>query len=203
MNATIRARLLVLALAACQPVGGFESGEDRPTRLGSTSVTVDSIRPIEEEIELFRASLPEHPTTVSGGAASVDELLEAFVAAVNRGDGRRLAELTLTRAEFAYFYYPHTRYTRPPYELSPALVWYRLASRSSRGASRLTTTFESRELQLRGSSCASPEALGDGRLHDCLATVLDADGRWVDVRIFGRILERDGRYKFVSLGNEL
>lgn len=197
--------LLVVSLMACQPVdgnGGAGSGAGAAGAGGAATV-VDSIRSIDEEVRLFRATLPEHPERLTGGEPSIDALVAVFVAAVNAGDTTTLAALAVTRAEFAYFQYPYSRYASPPYELSPALVWYRLQGRSSRGLTRLLATYEGRDLEISGAVCEDPEPAGSGRLHMCALTVRDADQQWIRVRLFDRILERNGRYKILSFANEL
>jgi hypothetical protein len=185
---------------ACPPADGH--GTDAENAAAAATV-VDSIRPLAEELRLFRATLPDHPDRLSAGASSIDELVGALVTAVNAGDAEGVARLALTRSEFAYFHYPHTRFTSSPYELSPALVWYQLVNHSGRGMTRLFTTFESRHLLVGDTTCEDPAPFGAGWVHDCIATVLDANNEWVDVRIFGSILERDGRFKFVSFANDL
>lgn len=205
-RARVPSFLLVVLLAACQQVDGHAepgASDAGAPGTGAAATVVDSIRSIDEEVRLFRATLPEHPTRLKGGEPSIDALVAVFVAAVNAGDTTALAALAVTRAEFAYFQYPYSRYTSPPYELSPALVWYRLQSRSSRGLTRLLAASEGRGLEVSGAACQDPEPAGSGRLHLCALTVLDDDGRWIRVRLFDQILERDGRYKVVSFANEL
>ena len=194
--------LLVLALApaACAPADGSAPAttDHRPSH-------IDSIRPIEEELRRFRATLPAIPDRLSGGAGSLEDLVEAWAAAANRADANALAALAVDRAEFATFYYPHTRYIREPYELSPALVWFQLTNRSSRGLTRLLRTFQGTPIEVHGVRCAgAPKPMGAGLLHGpCAVTVADATGDLVDVRLFGPILERDGSFKFLSYENVL
>lgn len=197
----------VILTAACQPIDGAMNGAvdgaGAEDSIGGASTVVDSLRPIEAEVAEFRATLTEHPEQLSGGSASLDALIVAFVDAVNRGDAAALHELALSRAEFAYFHYPHTHYTRPPYELSPALVWYRMSNRSAQGLTRILRTFEVAELRVEGVSCAAPDPWGTSVVHSCTVSVRDANGELVDVQLFGPVLERDGRFKFLSLANEL
>lgn len=194
--------LLVLGLApaACDPADG-----SAPAAADHRPVHIDSIHPVEEELRRFRATLPAIPDRPTGGAGSLEDLVEAWAAAVNRADANALAALAVDRAEFATFYYPHTRYTREPYELSPALVWFQLTNRSSRGLTRLLRTFQDAPIAVHGVRCAgAPKPMGAGLLHGpCQVTVADAAGGLVDVRLFGPVLERDGRFKFLSYENEL
>jgi hypothetical protein len=203
----LAALLLGLSLGGCQLADGAgartEEGAETDREAQPRPTVVDSIRPLEEEVARFRAALPEHPERLSGGEASLEALVDALVAGVNRGDQPALAALAVTRSEFAYFHYPYTHYTRPPYELAPALVWYRLGNRSGKGMARLLATFEHTPLEVGSLSCEDPKPAGAARLHDCSVTVRDADGDWVQVQLFGSVLERDGRYKLLSFANDL
>lgn len=204
---TLRSAILLAYCAAA--TAGCETAEGRPKAAevarARTPVYVDSIRPIEDEIRRFRDSLDREPAMLSGGASSLDALAQAIVHAINTGDRTALAGLAVDRAEFAYFYYPHSPYTEPPYELSPALVWFQLTSRSSRGLTRLLQTFAHRELLVRGIRCAAePEAAGEAViLAGCATLIQDADGQWVPMALFGRVMERDGRFKVLSYANAL
>lgn len=203
------AALVVLTTVSCEVAEG--RGEDRKTaeHAGTEHVRppvhVDSIRPIEEEVRRFRATLDREPIALSGGTDSLAGLVAALADAVNAADPDALARLAVDRSEFAFFYYPHTPYTRPPYELSPALVWFQLTNRSQRGMARLLAMFETRPLVTGEARCdGEPEPAGAGAVHtDCRVPVLDADGGWVEVALFGRVLERDGRFKILTYANGL
>lgn len=201
--AAVVSAVMLVTVAACQPIDGAVDREDPHGDSGAVSTVVDSIRPVEDEVARFRATLTEHPQRLSDGAGSVDALVGMFVDAVNQGDAAGLHALALSRSEFAYFHYPYTHYTRPPYELSPALVWYRMSNRSAQGLTRLLRTFDGRELRVEAMTCTAPDSAGSGVVHSCAVNVPDIHGKTVEVRLFGPVLERDGRFKFVSLANEL
>jgi hypothetical protein len=173
---------------------------------------VDSILPIEEALRRFRRGLEQPPDTLSGGAPSLKALIGAFVHSLERRDSSALARLLVSRAEFAYLVYPHTPYTKPPYTQDPALVWTRIVLEGSSGARRLWQRFSGRTLGYRGYLCpAPPERQGPNRIWSGCRLLLapSSEGRAsndstvVGIRLFGPILERAGRYKFVSLANDL
>ena len=166
---------------------------------------VDSILPIEEEIRRFRATVAEAPDRLEGGEASRDELVARFVTAVEAADTLELRDLLVTRAEFAYLYYPHTMYTRPPYELSPALLWFQIETGSSQGFSRMMDAFAGRPLEWTGYRCApEPRLEGENRVwQECRILLAPAEGEPSEAALFGSILERSGVFKFVSYSNEL
>jgi hypothetical protein len=192
----------LLSLAGCDvlPDGGTRTAaaEPAPTR-------VDSILPIEEELHRFRAALPDTATSLAGGAASIDALLDLFTHALEARDVAALRELVMTPAEFAWLYYPHTRFTARPYELSPAIVWFQLENYGSRGLNRALARYGGRPLRHAGHSCpVPPEAEGDNRiLGGCVIRHIGETGDTADVSLFGRIIERDGRFKFINYANRL
>lgn len=202
----IAARLtLALVAATVSFVACGEAGA-RAMAVGGERVPahVDSLLPIEEEVRRFRATLDRPPRELRGGAESLESLVAAVAAAVNAGDENALRALTVDRAEFAYFYYPYTIYVRPPYELGPGLVWFQLVNQSSRGVNRLERTFATRRLEPAGVVCHRWEPAGRGRvLSDCRMSVRADDGGRVDVRLFSRVLERDGTFKVLSYANDL
>jgi hypothetical protein len=190
---------LVALLAGC-------GADPAPGEDALPPVHVDSLFPMEEEIRRFRADLPEAPDRLGDGAAtSIDELVARFAAALESADTAVLRMLVITRAEFAYLYYPFTRYTAKPYELSPALVWFQLQQNGEKGISRALRAFAGRPLGLGGFSCpAEPVVEEANRLRDgCVLRLRAADGSDVEKRLFGTILEREGRFKFLSYSNDL
>ncbi len=204
--------LPLLVLAACAGGDGPPDARSVVEAEARTPVHVDSIFPIEEEIRRFREGMT--PTDeLSGGAASREALVDALLRGLEAADAEGVAGLALTRTEFAYLYYPYTIYTAPPYELSPALVWFQQQNRSSRGLTRLLQRYAGKPLFDTGFSCPDDgEPFGPGRIwHGCTVLGLvteevaepGAPTGAVEERLFGSILRVGDRYKFVSFSNEL
>jgi hypothetical protein len=191
---------LLLVLGAGQPA---PAPQQDPAPDAYTTV-VDSIFPIEEELRRFRSGL-EEVTSLADGASSRDELVERFLVALERGDTTALAPLLLTRAEFAYLYYPHTVYTRPPYELSPGLLWFQMENLTSRGLTRMLKTFGGRALNADGYVCEEPPSSeGPGQVwSECRIVLAPPSGERTTVRLFGSILGQGGRFKFVTYSADL
>jgi hypothetical protein len=203
-------RYLFSALAVITIVAfsGCSSGSAAAEAAAGEPVTtgvVDSIFPIEEEIRRFRATLAEHPQALDETAPSREALVARFVAALEATDTAELRRMALTRAEFAYLYYPTTQFAQPPYELNPALVWYRLESYSSRGLVRALDRFGGRPLRVTGHACdAAPLVQGGNRVwHGCVLHARDAADRQVSLSLLGPVLEREGRFKLLSYANGL
>jgi hypothetical protein len=183
---------LVLVLAgtpfqACRPAGAGAPGH-----------------PHDAELAKFRAGLV-HPVNLTGGAASQDELVMQFVRALETRDTAALVRMHLTRAEFAWFYYPTNPQSRPPYNLSPELMWFLEHGSSEKGVSRLLDERAGASLGVLSYRCdAVTSRQGDNTLiGPCLLRRATAAGDTIDERLFGLILERGGRYKFVSYANKL
>jgi hypothetical protein len=193
-------QLILTSIALCLVAAGC--GNDGKAVRAEAPVHVDSVLAREAELTRFRAGLAE-PIALTGGAKSRDALVRSFVRALETRDSTGLAELLMTRAEFAYMYYPTQPEAQPPYNLSPGLMWFMLEGRSRRGLSQAWQLRGGRPMQFAGYSCATKLSQGNNVVWTG-CTVRRQDGtRTVEDALFGPILERDGRYKFVSYSNKL
>ncbi len=167
-------------------------------------VHVDSLFPAEEELRRFREGL-EEPAGLRGGVGSRDGLVDTLIRSLEAADTAAVAVLAIDQAEFAWFYFPHSIYTAPPYELPPGLVWFQSQNRTSRGLTRLLRNYAGKSLYYSGYTCPDEgESWGEGRIwHGCTVLGELPSGERVEERLFGSILEVDGRFKFVSFSNEL
>jgi hypothetical protein len=199
----MRALVAALGLVAAAGCTAGEAADEIGERQARAPVHVDSIFPIEEEVRRFAAA---HGTaeSLAGGAESLPELVRHFTAAANRGDADAIRTFVVTRAEFGSLHYPHTQFTRPPYEMTPALVWFQLENRSGRGIIRLLRWVEGAELETGAVRCDPFQPHGSGRLWTgCMVDVRQADGSVGPMRLFGPVLEHGGRFKLLSATNEL
>jgi hypothetical protein len=191
--AALAAAMLVACSTAPPP-------EPAPTSQG----VVDSILPIEEEVRRFLETVDSVPVTLRHGASSIETLVRRFLRAVETRDTLAFARLVLQRDEFIGLYYPHTDFTGPPYSLSPALLWFQMQNRSSRGMTRLLQRDGGHAIKVRSVSCP-PAARHEGpnRLWEgCLVEVTDSAGAARGRRLFGTIIERARTFKFLTLANE-
>jgi hypothetical protein len=197
----------VLVAATCGGEAGTAGTAGTAAEAGApaTGRVVDSVFPIAEEIRRFQATLADTPVALSEGAPTLDLLVERFLGAVERADTAALRPLVLSRAEFGVLYYPHTRFTERPYELSPSLLWFQVQNGQSRGLTRLFQRLAGRDLRRHGYRCEDePRAEGPNRVWEECRVVLEGAGAdTASLRLFGTVLERDGVFKFVSLANEL
>jgi hypothetical protein len=191
--------LLVLAVACERPA--TPSAERAP----STAGVVDSALPIDTLLARFRATVTDTPTALGGGERSPEGLTRALLGALQAQDTATLQRLVLSRAEFAWLYYPHTRFTRPPYELGPELLWLQMGMASEKGIVRLIRRYGGSPLRFEALTCPdSALAEGPNRVTTgCRVRFAVGDSAARELGLFGSLLQRDGRYKFVSYANEL
>ncbi|HEX5632144.1 MAG TPA: hypothetical protein VFX50_02915 [Gemmatimonadales bacterium] len=200
-------RPIAFALGLAALVAACSSGERAPARADSAAAAkpqvVDSILPIEEHLRRFRKGLPE-VAALEGGAASDTALVRDFLAAVAARDSSALSRLVLSRAEFAWLYYPAHLYARPPYELDPGTSWTLMQGNSAKGFVRILRDYGGKELRYVTHGCA-PAGTVQAPVEEWNAceVAVRVDGALVTKRMFGSIVRLDGRYKFVSYANDL
>lgn len=168
------------------------------------AVRGDSMLPMDTMIARFQARLPEVAGLTADAPGSIEELIGRFGAAVSGGRVEDLRALTMSAAEFAYVYFPTSAYSRAPYAQPPEVNWLLLEQNSLKGQNRLMRAFGGRPLRVEGYRCtAEPRVEGENRIHEeCLVRVAAA-GDAAEIRLFGSLIERDGRFKLMSLTNRL
>lgn len=193
------------ALAAC---GGFDA--DAPGSAASASnappgSVVDSALPMPELLRRLQARAGARPESLSGGARSRDGLIRRFVQDLARSDTASLAGATLTLAEFAWLYYPDHPYSAPPYDMPPEIAWIQYQANGTQGWRRLRAEMMGRPLRLLGHECREPAARwGENRQWtNCVVRLLRDGQDTVRAELFGSIVERSGRFKFVTYANKL
>lgn len=218
------------AAAACSPARDESPTLNAADSLRADSVTrarqdsinrtlpgyvVDSILPVEEELQRFRLAIARKErarggtdagapvTTLVGGTRSRDALVRKFISALATNDSSALREMSLTAREFADLVYPESPYTHPPYRQSPALVWNQIRNPSSSGLTRLLRRIGGTRLEYVSHSCdRSPDHQGANVIWaGCTVRIVDQNRDTTSQRLFGSIIERDGTYKFVSYSN--
>jgi hypothetical protein len=183
------------------------AGCDRPDARAESAPArgvVDSAVPREEALRRFTEGLPPADSLV-GGAESRDELVAEFMEALADADTAALVGLAVTRSEFAHLYYPTSPRGKPPYDLEPGVMWFMLVQQRDRGLSRALELYGSTPVSLIDYDCgerASRE--GENVVYGpCTVRWKGVAGDTLSVRLFSQILERGGRFKFLSYGNRL
>ena len=219
-----RIRLLLLA-AIITAVGCLPSKEERERKIAADSAradsinvarqdsinraapgyVIDSILPVEETIRRFRAAVGGEPVTEFASASrSKEALVRRFMKALAAGDSADLRGMVLSAREFADLVYPESPYTHPPYRQSPALVWNQIQNPSASGFTRLVRRLGSQPLRYMDHRCdAKPDRQGRNLIWThCFVRLRNSDEPATSHRLFGSIIQRDGKFKIVSYKNE-
>jgi hypothetical protein len=210
----------ILAAAACLP-----SGEERERQIAADSArvdsmnrarqdsinraspayVVDSILPVEEEIRRFRAAIGgETVTGLAGSSLSRETLVGRFMKALAADDSADLRAMALNAREFADLVYPESPYTHAPYRQSPALVWNQIQNPSASGFTRLVRRLGNQPLRYVDHNCdAEPDRQGRNLIWtNCFVRLRSPNEPATSHRLFGSIIQRNGKFKIVSYKNE-
>jgi hypothetical protein len=142
-------------------------------------------------------------TALAGGASSRTALEQRFLQALKARDTAGLEGLTLTRAEFAWLYYPTVPSGLSETGLRPQLMWMMLQENTRKGLRVVLDSLGGKELPRAEYHCTGPAVEGDNRIwYPCVFTRVTGRDT-LRYRLFGPIIERDGRFKLVSLANTL
>lgn len=208
MFETIKRISPALAVAVAAIVGvacDRSSGSTAETAALPPGYVVDSALPIDTLLARFRATIVDTPTTLVGGETSAERLAREFLRAVGANDTASIRRLVVNRAEFGWLYYPYTRFTKRPYELGPELLWMQVNEASEKGIVRTLRRYGGSRLRFEALNCPdSAVAEGPNRITiGCQLRFAAADSAARSLQLFGSLIERDGRWKFVSYANEL
>lgn len=194
---TLNLGICLLALSGC----------DRRPAPASAQSTAPSFTPDSTRRAQLASFLEGNPPVhdLEGGAASREALVQGYLSALETRDTAALRRLALDRAEFGWIYYPTNPQARPPYDLDPGLFWFMVSQHSGKGLAKALELLGGKPLRYAGHSCdpnASRE--GENTVHGpCLVRLVQAAGDTAEVRLFGLVIERRGRWKFVSYANKL
>lgn len=199
--AVVGALTLSIAAAACSR-DGAENAKAKAESATKAATVVDSALPREVELERFRTGLDTAKALV-GGLASRDALVDAFVKNLAARDTLKLAQLGLTKSEFAWIYYPSSPIGKPPYDLAPALMYFQFDGNSRKGFVHLLEERGGKDLKIVGYDCATTEKQDKNTVYSqCMFKRLQAPGDTLSELFFGGIIERDGKFKILNFANK-
>ena len=198
---SIAAVLALVATGCDRPAvaGGRSPRADSP----AAGMKIDSILPPGEALRRFQTELT--PVTELGDAPrSRDALVSKFIEALERADTAVLEELVLSKAEYGFLYFPTSVYSRKPYELPPDIAWLLNEQNGQKGATRLLRRMGGHALHFGGYACGSSVRERENVFwRDCQVKYVDpASSSQVTRKLFGTIMERGGRFKFLSYAND-
>lgn len=165
---------------------------------------IDSILPMPEYLRRFREGLTQ-PAEFEGGAPGRAALARRFLAAVSTRDTAAFGSMVLSRAEFAWLVFPHHIYASPPYELDPEIFWMQLTAGSAKGLGRTLERLGGASLAFQGLDCRRDTLQVSGGpirvWSSCGIRYREGDSLRTR-RLFGSIVEREGRFKLLSYAND-
>ena len=200
---SLEQRLTLILLTAAASACGGGAPADSASAAADRGTAVDSVLPMDVAFQRFRAGLPR-PESLRSPIRDRDTLVARLIRALEQGDTTAFEAMALDRAEFAWLYYPTAKVAKPPYELPPGIAWMQLREGGRKGVVRALRELGGRPLDFRGYRCdPESEAEGENRLWTgCVVTVSPRGMRPAPLRLFGKILERDGRFEVISYAND-
>lgn len=193
-------RIAVLLLPLLTAAGALRAGAQPAPGAGAATARTDRVA---ARAPRDRARLG---TSLSGGVASREALVRAFLAALAIHDTVALRRIVVTRAEFADVYYPHSPYARSSTRQPVGLLWDMVQLNSEKGIVRSLRRLGGRELSLVALRCPSgARAVGASRLHEgCVTDYREGRvGLVTSRRLFGTIIQHRGSFKFISYANDM
>ena len=132
--------------------------------------------------------------------ASPEEAAREALALVRAGDAERLSRLALTESGFRAAVYPRLPASRPERNTSADFLWEMLDQRSRSSLAYTLDRYGGRSYELIAVDFVGETTdYGPFRVHrDTVLTVRTPDGDRGTLRIFGSMLEQQGRYQIFS-----
>jgi hypothetical protein len=195
--------VVVAALVAAGCDYPAEAAHTQRTVSSAAGMKIDSILPPGEALRRFQAELAV-VTELQDAARGRDQLVSGFMRALERADTAALEKLSLSKAEYAFLYFPSSVYSRKPYELAPDIAWLLNEQNSRKGATRMLRRLSGRDLGFAGYTCGNTVREHENVFwRDCEVRYHDpASSDRVTRTLFGTIMRRGDRYKFLSYAND-
>lgn len=192
---------LLLSLLASPSLLACRRGPGQPLHAARI---VDSVIPREVALARFRQGLQE-PAGLVDGAPSRDSLFRLALRALTERDTALIRRLTLSRAEFAWYYYPSNPQAYPPYDLDPQMMWFLLLGNSDNGLRRALHVYGGRSLRYRDGRCEGDSSVQAENVlwGPCSLGYEEPDGQRGEERLLKVVIRRGGAYKVVSWANKL
>jgi hypothetical protein len=199
----MHSKLIILSLAAtivaCSREPRTQSA--RPADIAQAPETATSM---ETLLARFQKGTPEVDSLTST-SATPETLTRRYLDALAQSDSHALRDMHITRAEYAYLYFPESKMMAPPYELPPDVAWMLHIADSNKGIAKVIQRFGGQELQLESVRCPG-DPLEEGAntvSRGCVVRYRIAGQQMTEAPLFAAIIEREGRLKFFSYATKL
>ena len=146
------------------------------------------------------AEAPEPPPIAGGFFDSPEDAAAEALTLIEAGDAAGLARIALTERDFRESVYPRLPASRPERNTSADFLWEMLHQRSRNSLAMTLARHRGRRYELVAVDFHGETTdYGAFRVHrETVLTVRDPDGERAALRIFGSMLEREGRYRIFS-----
>ena len=192
-------------IAACKerPDGSATASKVSARPAAPTAAVIDSALPMDTLLARFRRDVPK-AAALHSDVKSRDELVRQVVSAMARSDSAAIQRLSVNLSEYAWLYFPTTKVARPPYEVPPAFAWFQVQEKNRRGSLRALRELGGHRVLLKGYHCdIDPVVEDQNRIWSgCVVTVSRDGAPPTDLKLFGAVLERGGRFAVLSYQND-
>jgi hypothetical protein len=198
--------LFTTTALGCNAAGDSDSSrpESSAAHTSPPSAAADSAISMDTLLHQFQAGSPRYDT-LTGTSSTREALTHRYLVALARFDTSALRQMHITRAEYAYVYFPSSTMMKPPYELPPDVAWLLLTAESNKGIASVMRRFAGQALTFESVRCPG-EPLREGPnivWRDCVVRYR-GEGAGVRERpLFAAIIERGGQFKFFSYATPL
>lgn len=187
---------------------GVDRSEPSEAGAADSSPTASSaegaVESMEAMLRRFQNGVPR-VDSLSGASSSPEALTRRYLEAVAGSDTTTLRAMHISRAEYAYLYFPSSTMMAPPYELPPDVAWMLHTSESNKGIASILRRLGDGPLELGEVRCPG-EPLREGPnivWRDCIVHYRARGGPPRGEPLFAAIIEREGRFKFFSYATSL
>lgn len=141
-----------------------------------------------------------HLPELGGLSPSAEAAARAFLGGLETGDASALEGLALSEAEFRHSVYPALPASRPERNTSARFLWELMEPRSRNSLATTLRRYGGRRLALVSVDFLGQVTdYGPFRVHrETVLTLRDEDGERTVARLFGSMVEQDGRFKIYS-----
>ncbi len=166
---------------------------------------IDSVFTPEENLRRFQATVAgAPPAAFTGGARSTDDLLRRYWALLSTGDTLAMRPLIVTRAEYAYLYFPESGEGEAG--IPPAIGWELLLAQTGRGLTRALGAAGRAPSSVVATVCSAvSQRAGRSTIYGPCGVVIVHPGSAArdTVWVVKTLIARDGVHKLMGLQNEL
>jgi hypothetical protein len=139
------------------------------------------------------------PSALSNSHGSAESLARAVLSALERRDVSSLNTLALNEQEFSDHVWAELPAARPERNLPISFVWGDLHQKSDANLRQTIAKHGGSGYDLVSIRFGGSTDYRSYRVHrDSEVTVTDREGRKQDLRLFGSVLEKEGRFKVFS-----